>query len=375
MNKFFNLKEDEKIKITGADYTTAAAQGISLSSYANNKFAKEVEAFHKNHGEELDAIDIALATAGIITKDNIEMGIQSSYMEKFFTTNENTYLYPEYIVRQLRQISGKPSIINDLIGSTRIITGDTAKQPILDLSNTAVGQKNKQALSKRRIAEGADIPFATLKLGEQAIKIFKYGIGVKTTYEVLRRVTIDMFRKQMELVSKQAAYDEVGAVIDTIIRGDGNTNPATIYEATTLNPAAEANKIDEITLIKFLIKQAPFNFDTIIVDEEIYTQLCTVLLDKNLTSSLNPQIALRFPQGLLSNLNVVLSDDLPLTSDNKHQIIGLEKAFAIEKTIEAKSMIQEVERVMTNQTQIAVMTENAGFNKIDARASAILKLA
>lgn len=371
MNKFLVLKDDEKINVQAADIEAAATEGVSLSTYLNNKYSSIVEKFNG----ELDAFDIALLSRGIIVKDNMEFGIQSSSMMKFFTTDENRALFPEFIIRQLRQISGMPSIINDLVASTRVITGDSAKQVVLDLSNTPAGQKNKKALKFRRIAEGANIPVAELKLGETSIKIYKYGIGVKATYEVLRRTTIDMFRKQMELVSVQASYDEVGAVIDVILNGDGNTNPATVYSASTLNPSAVEGKLDEVTLVKFLVKQAPFNYDTIIVDEEIYTQICTILLDKNYTNAINPKVAFEFPQGFLNNLRVIYSEDLGLTADNKHQIIGLAKPYAIEKTIEAGSMINEVSKTIENQTQLAVMTENAGFNKIDARASAILKLA
>lgn len=371
MNKFLVLKDDEKINVQAADIEAAAAEGVSLSTYLNNKYASIVEKFNG----ELDAFDIALLSKGIIVKDNMEFGIQSSSMMKFFTTDENRNLFPEFVIRQLRQISSMPSIINDLVASTRVITGDSAKQVVLDLSKTPAGQKNKQALKKRRIAEGANIPVAELKLGEIAIKIYKYGIGVKATYEVLRRTSIDMFRKQMELVSLQAGYDEVGAVIDVILNGDGNTNPAEVYTATELNPSAAEGKLDEITLVKFLVKQAPFNYDTLVVDEEIYTQICTILMDKNLTNAMNPQISFTFPQGLLNNLRVIYSEDLGLTSDGKHQIIGLAKNYAIEKTIEAGSMINEVAKTVENQTQLAVMTENAGFNKIDSRASAILKLA
>ena len=371
MNKFLVLKDDEKINVQAADVEAAAAEGVSLSTYLNNKYASIVEKFNG----ELDAFDIALLSKGIIVKDNLEFGIQSSSMMKFFTTDENRNLFPEFVIRQLRQISGMPSIINDLVASTRVINGDSAKQVVLDLSNTPAGQKNKQALKKRRIAEGANIPVAELKLGEVSIKIYKYGIGVKATYEVLRRTTVDMFRKQMELVSLQAGYDEVGAVIDVIVNGDGNTNPAVVYKATELNPDATEGKLDEITLVKFLVKQAPFNYDTLIVDEEIYTQICTILMDKNLTNAINPKISFEFPQGLLSNLRVVYSEDLEKTSDSKHQIIGLAKNYAIEKTIEAGSMINEVSKTVENKTQLAVMTENAGFNKIDSRASAILKLA
>ena len=371
MNKFLALKDDEKINVQASDVEAAAQAGISLSTYLNNKYADVVEKYNG----ELDAFDIALLSKGIVVKDNLEFGIQSSSMMTFFTTDENKILFPEFMIRQLRQISGMPSIINEIVASTRVITGDAAKQVVLDLSGTPAGAKNKQALKKRRIAEGANIPVATLKLGEIAIKIYKYGIGVKATYEVLRRTTIDMFRKQMELVSLQAGYDEVGAVVEVIVEGDGNTNAAKVYKATDLNPEAKEGVIDEITLVKFLVKQAPFNYDTILVDEEIYTQICTILLDKNLTNAINPRVNFEFPQGLLSNLRVIYSEDLGLSKNGKHQIIGLAKKYAIEKTVEAGSIINEVSKTIENQTQLAVMTENAGFNKIDARASAILELA
>lgn len=375
MNRFFKLNEDEKIMVQSADLETASMSSKTLAEHLNEKYSVKVEAFNKRTGANLDAFDVALLSHGIITKDIPEMGLSSSPMSIFFTTEENRVLFPEFMIRQLRQISGMPSILNDLVASTRVINGDSARQIMLDLSDTPAGKKNKKALKERRIAEGAEIPTATLKLGEMAIKIYKYGIGVKATYEVLRRTTIDMFRKQMELVSVQAQYDEVGAVVEVIINGDGNTNPAKVYNATDLNPEAVEGKIDEVALVRFLIKQAPFAYDTIIVDEEVYTQITTMLMDKNLTNAANPQVSFTFPQGLLSGVKVIYSEDLTKTANGKHQILGLAKNYAIEKTIEAGSVIKEIAKVSSNQTQTAYMTENAGFNKIDPRASAILVLA
>ena len=375
MNRFFKLNEDEKIMVQSADLETASMSSKTLAEHLNEKYSAKVEAFNKRTGANLDAFDVALLSHGIITKDIPEMGLSSSPMSIFFTTEENRVLFPEFMIRQLRQISGMPSILNDLVASTRVINGDSARQIMLDLSDTPAGKKNKKALKERRIAEGAEIPTATLKLGEMAIKIYKYGIGVKATYEVLRRTTIDMFRKQMELVSVQAQYDEVGAVVEVIINGDGNTNPAKVYNATDLNPEAVEGKIDEVALVRFLIKQAPFAYDTIIVDEEVYTQITTMLMDKNLTNAANPQVSFTFPQGLLSGVKVIYSEDLTKTAAGKHQILGLAKNYAIEKTIEAGSVIKEIAKVSSNQTQTAYMTENAGFNKIDPRASAILVLA
>lgn len=376
MGRVIALKEEEKILMKEEDVTKATLKNESLTTYLNTVYSKQVEEFNKNHRDaDLDAFDIALLSHGIVVKDDLKFGIESSTMDKFFTTNENRFLFQEFIIRQLRQITTTPSILNYLVASTRVIRGDGARQVVLDLTeDTADGKSNRKALKRRRIAEGAEIPVAELKLGETAIKIYKYGIGVRATYEVLRRTTVDMFRKQMELVSLQAAYDEVSEVINVVLNGDGNTNAAKVYQAKQLNPSATEGVIDEDTLIKFLIEQDYLTYDTLIVDKEIYTQICTTLLDKNLTNGINPQVTFIFPQGLLKPITVVLYKEMPLTSDNKHQIIGLAKDYAIQKTIEANSIIQEVTKVSTNQTQVAVMTENAGFNKIDSRASAILVL-
>ena len=367
------LKDEQKIFVKQEDVTQASMKGISLSEYLNNKYSNIVEEFKG----ELDAFDIALLSAGIVVKSDPKMGLESSTMDKFFTTNENQNLFPEFMIRQLRQISNRDdSLVNKLVASTRTIRGDAAKQVVLDLSNTPAGEKNRKALKQRRIAEGADIPVATLKLGEIAIKIYKYGVGVRATYEVLRRTTIDMFRKQMELVSKYAELDEVGTVIETIIDGDGNTNPAVVYKASELNPDAEEGKIDAVTLLKFLTadKASGIVFDTVIVDDEVYVDFLTTLMDKNLTNAMNPKVQFEFPQTFINNLNVIYSEDLTLTADNEHRIIGLAKNYAIERTIEAGSVINEIEKAASNQTQTAYMTENAGFNKIDSRASAILVL-
>ena len=374
MNKIRFLKDDQKIFVNDATIEAAAAKGISLSEYLNKKHADIVSQFNG----ELDAFDIALLSGGIIVASDPKIGIQSSTMDTFFTTtNENRNLFPEFVIRQLRQISNRDdSLVNKLVASTRIIQGDAAKQVVLDLSDTPAGQKNQKALKYRRIAEGADIPVATLKLGEIAIKIYKYGIGIRATYEVLRRTTIDMFRKQMELVSKQAEIDEVGTIIETIIEGDGNTNPAVVYNASELNPEAVEGKIDAETLLRFLTadKDSGIVFDTVITDDEAYVDFLTTLMDKNLTNAINPKVSFEFPQTFINNLTVIYSKDLPLATGNKHQIIGLARDYAIEKTIEANSIINEVEKAVRNQTQSAYMTENAGFNKLDARASAILVL-
>lgn len=365
-----SLPKEAQISVTQEDINQAKFQQKSLSTYLNER-EKDNEAL-KATG--LDAFDAALLSKGIIVRGNEKLNISSSNMEVFFTTNENRILFPEFIVRTLKQSIFAQPITQYLIGETVTITGDTMKQPVLDLKGTGLGIKNRKALKKRRVAEAADIPVASLKLAETAISIYKYGIGTKTTYEALRRMTIDMFRKHVELIGQFAAYDEVEDIVDVIINGDGNNNPAPIFKRSTLNADGTAGVLDDTTLLKFLIKLYPINIDTIVVGENLFVQLASTLSDTALMNGITPYVPFEMPQGIFKGLTVIYDPDVPQSTAKKDQVIGLNRSMAIRKIIEQNSMIQESERFAHDQTQALYMTENAGFGKIYDEASAILEV-
>jgi hypothetical protein len=54
------------------------------------------------------------------------------------------------------------------------------------------------------------------------------------------------------------------------------------------------------------------------------------------------------------------------------KIVGFDRRFAIERVSETGATIQEVERVITNQTQVVTMTEVEGYGKIDQNSTRIL---
>lgn len=363
-----SLPENAQVKVTNDDIMQASAKNMTLSAYLNER-EKNNEAL-KATG--LDAFDAALLSQGIIVRGNEKLNIQSSTMEKFFTTSESRLLFPEFMVRTIKESIFAQPITQYLVGETQTITGDTMRQPVLDLKGAGLGLKNRKALKKRRVAEAANIPVASLKLAETAISIYKYGLGTKASYEVLRRMTIDMFRKHVELIGQFAAYDEVEDIIDIIIKGDGNNNPAPVYKRSELNKNGESGVIDDISLLKFLIKLYPINIDTVVVGEDLFIQITSTLSDTSLMNGITPYIPFEMPQGIFKGLTVIYNPETPKSSDGKEQIIGLNRSMAIRKIIEQNSMIQESQRFANDQTQALYMTENAGFGKIYDEASAVL---
>ncbi len=365
-----SLPVEAQVKVTQDDIIKASSNNQTLSAYLNDR-EKNNEAL-KATG--LDAFDAALLSRGIITRGNEKLNIQSSSMETFFTTNENKILFPEFLVRTIKESIFAQPITQYLVGETMTITGDTMRQPVLDLKSAGIGVANRNALKKRRITEAADIPVTSLKLAEAAISIYKYGIGTKTSYEVIRRMTIDMFRKHVELIGKFAAYEELDDIIDVIINGDGNKNAAPIYKRSVLNPDGTSGILDEVSLMKFLIKLYPVNINTIVVGQNLLLQLTSTLTDIQVMNGIAPYIPFEMPQGIFKGLTIIYDPEIPKSGAGKEQLIGLNREMAIRKIIEQGSMIQESQRFANDQTQAIYITENAGFGKIYDEASAVLEV-
>lgn len=360
-----NVTVDHEIVVTNEDILQAKANEVTLSEYLNEKYAKTGKIV-----DGLDAFDTALLSAGIIVKGDPSKGIESSKMDKFFTTNpSNRLLFPEFVVRTIRQTVTAQPITQYLIGETQTIAGDTMRQPTLDLSKES---ENRKKLKYVRISEAAEIPTTDMKLAEVAVTIYKYGRGVKASYEVLRRTTIDMFRKVVELISKFIVESELVEILRVIEEGDGNNNPATVYTRSALNPAGEAGVLDEVTLLKYLMEHYPMNYDTIVVNKELYIQLVSNQYDPTLAIGITQNVPFTFPQGIFRGLTVLYSEDVADTQDGKARLFGLSRPNAIKKIVEQGSTIQELERRASDQTEVIYMTENAGFGKIFNEASSIL---
>ena len=369
MDKFLNVLSDEmKIEVTQEDIEQAKYNDVSLSTYLNEKYSDKVAKFNNN----LDAFDIAVLSQGIIVRGDVKRGIESSKMIKFFnTTTSSRLLFPEFIVRTIRQSILEQPITQYLIGETQTITGDTMLQPVLDLSKES---ENRKALKYTRISEAADIPTTEINLAKTAITIYKYGRGVKASYEVLRRTTIDMFRKTVELIGRFISEAEFAEIIRVIEEGDGNDNPATVYKRSELNTSGTAGVLDDVTLLKFLMAQYPIAYDTLIVNQDLYLQLITSQYDTSLTTGVTDYVPFTFPQGIFQGLTILYNEDIKNTAGSKPRAFGLNRSLGIRKIIEQGSTIQENEKYASNQTNVIYMTENAGFGKIYNEASAILEV-
>lgn len=361
------LGQAKGIVVTKEDVTQAKMNEVSLSLYLQEKYATTGKILNG-----LDAFDTALLSAGIITHGNPAKGIESSRMDKFFVTNpSNRLLFPEFVVRTIRETITAQPVTQYLIGETVTITGDVMRQPTLDTSKDS---ENRKKLKKVRVAEASQIPVTDMKLAETAVAIYKYGRGVKASYEVLRRTSIDMFRKTVEYIAKFTDEAELIEILTVIEEGDGNKNPAKVYKRSELNASGTQGVLDDTTLLKYLLKHYPMVIDTLVVGEELYLQLIATEYDSGLSSGANSFAPFTFPQGIFKGLTILYCEDIAKSEDDNERVFGVSRANGIRKTVEQGSTIQELEKRANDQTEVIYITENAGFSKIFNEGSSILEI-
>lgn len=354
-------------KLTSDMYRQAHSQEMTLSMLLETLDPTP-------EGGKLDAFERLMKEAGIM-KSVPGKNIFASKVETFYRTEENRILFPEYVARTLVKAMTEFPIMQYLIAARTPIDGSVYKAAYLDLNDAS----NKKATEMRRVTEAADLPLAKLKLGETAINLYKYGRAIEASYEALRRMSIDLFNIHIQKIGAHAADNKVAEILTVIKDGDGNSNAATKYTATSLD-SAFTTALTRTAWIKFLLKFYPYGCDTVISDEDGLIQVLEVLypkaevaarMDELLAGGL--QTSVNLPQNLIANVTLLYSPHVALVS-NKHVLYGLNRGTAIEEIFEVGSTISEADKFIRNQTQIMTVSENSGFRKIFTDTSALLSL-
>lgn len=327
-------------------------------------------------GSKLTAYERLLKEHGIVTQSIASKGIIASSVDAFYRTDDSKVLFPEFIGMTLRESMIADSILPYLVGMTTPISGNAYRT--VYCKNTAA---NKKAAQKKRVTEAAELPKSRLVTAENTTKIYKYGTAIEASYEVIRRMRIDMLAVHVRRIGQQGANDQVIDILDIIKDGDGNDNAATVYKNKTLDTAATAGTLSQNALISFLLKFYPYKCNTMVANEAGLLQVLSLLFPASTASHLVALLVggmalptrVQMPQGLFAEF-VLLYDPQVETINAHPAIYGLDQRYAIEKVQEIGSDIQEADQFIMNQTQVLTISENAGFDKIFPEASAILEI-
>lgn len=371
-------------------------QGLNLSRWLEENSPSEAN-------DPLDAFERCLREAGIVTRSDPAAGLWASPAKMFFESGAaNRTLYTEFFARQWRRASfgqqrGVYLSTDNPANSWDRPYADAAQArwdfqlaPAIPLSELVAittpieGQDYRSfymvydaaQLRQFRVGETAEIPVAKLTDAEHTIRLKKYGRGLLASYEQLRRMRVDKLALQIGYMAVQSEMDKVAAALYVLVNGDGNSTPATAatnYNLTTLDTDATANTLTLKGWLAFKLKFAnPYVLTTALMTEATALQLALL----NVGNANVPLAGANFG-GMVQSLTPInaTSDGVRYgwTSDAPAlTIVGFDRRFALERLTEIGGQIDEMERFITNQTQLMTMTEVEGYAIMDGNATKTL---
>lgn len=383
-------------------YEAAYKEGLNLSHFLNRELGYDKE-------RKLDGFEQVLAQADLTVNTDEYEGIFANPCGDMLT-DENRALMPEYIARQWRRVSMpqkrgtdiymsadlnsllagnltgaattmweppflEPAIpLSELVAVTTGITGTTTYEAMY------LTEPNVSETRFVRIGETAEIPRAKLTAGKSSIRLNKFGRGLEISYEELRRMRIDRLGWHVRRMAVQAEIDKADAVTDVLINGDGNSNPATSTNISSLDAAATGGAI---TVLGWVSWKVGWNTGAYRLTAVLVRQVNAIkILMLNMGNAnypfntVNNQIGIGSfrPMGnaqrTLDDVSYGVTETVGAT-----MILGLDARQAIERVFEVGGSVEEVARFVTRQTQVLVMTEVEAYAKMNANAVRILNLA
>jgi hypothetical protein len=330
-------------------YIKGASRGMSLTSVLE-------ELDPTQPGDLMNAFERQLCKRGIKIKGG---GVDA--VERFFQTYDDSILFPEFIAKQVQVGKEKVGELSDILALRTKIDSTEYKSMWIDEDNAGNKAEDKRLV---RVNEFAEMPGVKLKTAETAIKIYKYGRYIQTSYEFLRRQKIDVVAIFFQAMGMQIQKDKFAAAMNVLINGDGNNNAA-----STVNWAGASIAYKDLVKFKLEFQQDAYNLSYMIAP--LATALDVYDLD-------------RFNNALVAGLDTARTGEMPkplgvpLISDLSATvpadcILGIDKSMALQEIYETELMTESDQ--VRQQFKGTAVSEVVGYAKLLPKAARLLKKA
>ncbi len=335
-----DLSRAKQLKVNSETYLEAQSKGMSLT-----ELLETPDYDPSGLGSPLDAFERQLAAHGIRVG-----GKNPTTVELFY--QGAPALLPEFMLREIRNGMKMRSELDRIIASSSIVNSNRYTPFYVDVSS------NDSKLSLRPIGDGAEIPSVTVAEQLHSINVPDYGVTLRASYKSLRYRTSAQFKVLLWYLGFRLQADKIALIVNTIISGDGNSNPATVINT------AVSGTLDYSDLITFWNEFYPFQMNTILAHKDKINAILTMDEFKD------PLAGFKFQSSgeLVSPLGSALirSDEVPTDL-----IIGLDRRFAIEEVL-AQPLMIEYDKVIEQKFEEAVISESVAYAKVIKESSLVL---
>ena len=282
-----------------------------------------------------------------------EFGVDLSRItvDRFFQTDPNTkWLFPD-IVREavLTGLKRKP-VYPSLIARDEPIEGTAYDVPHV------IEDANEEEL--RSVAEGAAIPESMIQYGDRVVRIDKKGRGVIASYEVIRRMSVDMLRIHLERMGERLGRNLDARLAAVLIDGDSSGAGTA---ATVINTAVSGTWAysDIVHAFMTLTLDHYFTPTHMLANGD----LCQTILDMDEFKD-----AALFDFAKTGNLPTPLGVRLvPMTDQPDDKLTMLDAGYAVQKLTELDLLVESDKLInqqwdrtyLTVVTDFAILYENA----------------
>ncbi len=328
--------------------------GMSLNDSIRSVYEQDIEdKIAENETlKDLSPVNLVMRDAGITKYDKMEKIMDTAtYTSGGMESNE--WLFPAFVESTLREALYGTDIIQYLTNTTVGIDSNIVKSATIDLKS----DENKRSIRKMRIAEGADLPLAKIKIGEKAITLWKHGRAIEVTYEAMRRMRIDLVTKHLQAIANDLAFQSLDEAVDVMQNGDGNDNAA-----TKLSTVASLDALTPESLVGMMIDyfmENHFSADTMVASPDVVKKLVGMTFDPSLGAGASARLTFSTPQLANQNLNILFTD-VPKIG-GKNVIMLSNRANTLVRYEENGSNIQEAQNFARNQTRLLTISENSGY--------------
>jgi len=345
-------------------------------------------------GETLTAFERQLQLTGIITKSDPARGLFASTGEYFFQSDRpgSAILFPTLL--QKTALWAKLNFIADInriVSTTRTITGTSSYQSLY-IDDSAIVGTGKDAHGRNfRVDQRGRFPSVKIGWSETANAVTKHGVQLDWTYEFVRRASIELMTTVVARIMLQDQQELFNDAVSIAINGDTSNitanPPARVRTFRTagamgaddiwLDSPTAAGEISYEGYLKFIGGFKPYNINIIIGNTATLTKLVlmqrpnidptsiiTTLLEARSQGNITQDMT---NGGLFPNVTFYPSEAI-----GDGIILGMDQQFAMERVIELGSDIQEISRVIENQTEAMVISIADGVSKIFASAIQVL---
>lgn len=349
----------------------AASFGLNMRDYLRLAIDPRLETdkavkaqFEMGNGKYLNGYEATLAMSGLPVADDFDNGVSLQLAADSFASRKGLRgLMPEVVEDVLRwkHKQDKWANMDGMLANSRTIDG-------VEMITKVTMDDDSQTLGTFSVPEFGRIPTFTLSAGEHAVKFYKVGSAIKTSYEFERRVTVDILTPYAARVERQKEIDKLRVATAVMTNGDGVHNAAITENLKDPKWGGDWNdktlKDNYKPLVRFLASRAyaGMPIDTIAGNINTYVELLFMFTPQALFKSEAEHLqAHGFPSvGLtLPILNDVKFKLIPTMPDNK--FLAFSEADTLEELHEAGSKISESEKAIQTQTYYYTNTENMGY--------------